>query len=114
MHEQEKQFVMACIIFGAFLYAYIIGDFSNLLSNLSHERDQYDSTAIGFNFSASHTHTTGRVWVLSHDISSLLMLFHFIAVCHVGKMRSMNDLLAYIDVPTETKYKVSKIFPRVC
>lgn len=61
----EKQFVMVCIVFGAFLYAYIIGDFSNLLSNLSHERDDYDT-----------------------------------------KMRSMNDLLAYIDAPTETKYKV--------
>ena len=61
----EKQFVMICIVFGAFLYAYIIGDFSNLLSNLSHERDEYDT-----------------------------------------KMRSMNDLLAYIDVPAETKYKV--------
>ena len=39
--------MMSCIVFGAFLYAYIIGDFSNLLSNLSHERNEYDSKLMG-------------------------------------------------------------------
>lgn len=34
---------MACIIFGAFLYAFIIGDFSNLLKNISQERDEFDA-----------------------------------------------------------------------
>ena len=33
---------MCCIILGAFLYAYIIGDFSHLLTNLSQERDDFD------------------------------------------------------------------------
>jgi hypothetical protein len=30
------------IVVGAFLYAYIIGDFSNLLANLSKERSDFD------------------------------------------------------------------------
>ena len=32
---QEKRFVMCAIILGAFLYAYIIGDFSSLIANMS-------------------------------------------------------------------------------
>lgn len=58
--EAEKKFVMTCIIFGAFIYAYIIGDFTNLLTNLSHERDEFDR-----------------------------------------KMRTINDLLGYINAPPE-------------
>lgn len=54
---------------GAFLYAYVIGDFTLLLSNLSQERDEYDS-----------------------------------------KMRSINDLLSYIDAPTSIRQKVQNYY----
>ena len=54
---------------GAFLYAYIIGDFSNLLANLSQERDRFDE-----------------------------------------KMRSINDLLGYIDAPSNVREKVQNYF----
>lgn len=65
----EKQFVILCIVTGAFLYAYVIGDFTLLLANLSQERDEYDS-----------------------------------------KMRSVNDLLSYIDAPPEIRTKVQNYY----
>lgn len=65
----EKQFVILCIITGAFLYAYVIGDFTLLLTNLSQERDEYDS-----------------------------------------KMRSVNDLLSYIEAPPELRQKVQNYY----
>ena len=67
--QGEKQFVMGCIVLGAFLYAYIIGDFSNLLKNLSQDRDEFDA-----------------------------------------KMRSVNDLLAYVDAPADLRLKVQNYF----
>eukprot|EP01047_Picozoa_sp_COSAG01_P028872 COSAG01_NODE_1957_length_8805_cov_22.976344_4_plen_532_part_00 len=67
--DGEKRFVVTAIMLGAFLYAYIIGDFSNLLSNLSQERDIFDA-----------------------------------------KMRSVNDLLAYIDAPVEVREKVQSYY----
>ena len=66
---REKQFVIMCIVTGAFLYAYVIGDFSLLLTNLSQERDEYDS-----------------------------------------KMRSVNDLLSYIEAPAEIRQKVQNFY----
>jgi hypothetical protein len=66
---EEKKFVVGAIMFGAFLYAYIIGDFSNLLKNLSQERDKFDE-----------------------------------------KMRSVNDLLGYIDVDPATRMKVQNFY----
>jgi hypothetical protein len=48
---------------------YIIGDFSNLLSNISKDRDEFD-----------------------------------------GKMRSMNDLLAYVDAPQDVRDKVQNYY----
>jgi hypothetical protein len=65
----EKMFVMGVIIFGAFLYAFIIGNFSNLLDNLSQERDDFDC-----------------------------------------KMRSVNDLMAYINAPVELRDRVQDYF----
>lgn len=65
----EKRFVILCIVTGAFLYAYVIGDFTLLLSNLSQERDEYDS-----------------------------------------KMRSINDLLSYIDCPPDVRRKVQDYY----
>ena len=40
---EEKQFVSFAILVGCFLYAYIIGDFSTLLSGISAERSEFDS-----------------------------------------------------------------------
>ena len=51
------------------MYACIIGDFSNLLQNMSQDRDEFDA-----------------------------------------KMRSMNDLLAYIDAPTDVRDKVQNYY----
>jgi hypothetical protein len=65
----EKRFVVTAIMLGAFLYAYIIGDFSNLLKNLSQERDNFDA-----------------------------------------KMRSVNDLLAYIDASPGIRMKVQNFY----
>jgi len=67
--EEEKSFVVWSIMIGAFLYAYIIGDFSNLLKNLSQERDKFDE-----------------------------------------KMRSVNDLLGYIDAAPDIRAKVQDFY----
>ena len=40
---KEKQFVIVAITCGAFMYAYIIGDFSNLITNLSRENADFDA-----------------------------------------------------------------------
>lgn len=65
----EKEFVILCITTGAFVYAYIIGDFSMLITNLSRDHSNYDA-----------------------------------------KMRSVNDLLAYIDAPVDLRTKVHQFY----
>ena len=39
----EKEFVIFCITLGAFVYAYIIGDFSLLITNLQREKSDFDA-----------------------------------------------------------------------
>jgi hypothetical protein len=65
----EKDFVIMAIMLGAFLYAYIIGEFSDLISNMKKEKSKFEA-----------------------------------------KMRSVNDLLAYIDAPLEVRGKVQEFY----
>jgi hypothetical protein len=65
----EKEFVVMAILVGAFMYAYIIGEFSDLIQNLKREKSKFDA-----------------------------------------KMRSVNDLLAYIDAPLETRSRVQDFY----
>lgn len=65
----EKQFVVFGIILGAFMYAFVIGDFSNLITNMSREKSEFDA-----------------------------------------KMRSINDMLGYIDAPFELRAKVQEFY----
>jgi hypothetical protein len=65
----EKRFVVWAIMLGAFLYAYIVGDFSNLLKNLSLERDNFNA-----------------------------------------KMRSVNDLLSYLDASPMLRVKIQNFY----
>jgi CRP-like cAMP-binding protein len=65
----EKKFVVFSIMVGAFMYAYIIGEFSDLISNIKKEKSLFDA-----------------------------------------KMRSVNDLLAYIDSPLELRSKVQDFY----
>jgi hypothetical protein len=39
----EKRFVIGAIVVGAFMYAYIIGDFSNLIVNMGREKANFDA-----------------------------------------------------------------------
>eukprot|EP01050_Picozoa_sp_SAG11_P009571 SAG11_NODE_910_length_6585_cov_7.205520_6_plen_103_part_00 len=65
----EKRFVVLAIMIGAFLYAYVIGDFSNLLANLSKDRSDFDD-----------------------------------------KMRSVNDLMTFINVPSQARQRVQNYY----
>ena len=65
----EMQFVVLSIVVGAFMYAYIIGEFSDLISNMKAEQTSFEA-----------------------------------------HMRSVNDLLAYIDAPISTRDKVVDFF----
>ena len=66
---EEKDFVVGTIMLGAFMYAYIIGEFSDLIANIKKEKSKFDA-----------------------------------------KMRSVNDLLAYIDAPLEVRGKVQDFY----
>jgi hypothetical protein len=38
----ERAFSIFCIVLGAFMYAYIIGAFSTIMSTMNHDTSQYD------------------------------------------------------------------------
>jgi hypothetical protein len=53
---EEKMFVVFAIMLGAFLYAFIIGDFSTLIANMSQERSEFDSHMRHVNNLLTHIH----------------------------------------------------------
>eukprot|EP01048_Picozoa_sp_COSAG05_P020755 COSAG05_NODE_3620_length_1955_cov_4.852970_1_plen_437_part_10 len=65
----EKRFVIGAIMLGAFMYAYIIGNFSNLLLNMQREKSEFDA-----------------------------------------KMRSINDMLGFIDATEGLRNKVQDYY----
>ena len=67
--EGEKLFVIICITAGAFMYAYIVGEFTLLIANLERERTNYDF-----------------------------------------KMRSVNDLLGYVEAPEQLRVRVQAYY----
>ena len=54
--HEEKMFVVFAIMLGAFLYAFIIGDFSTLIANMSQERSEFDSLMRHVNNLLTHIH----------------------------------------------------------
>jgi predicted PurR-regulated permease PerM len=41
--QSEQQFVIAIIVMGAFIYAFIIGEFSSLINNMNREKSDFDA-----------------------------------------------------------------------
>lgn len=88
--DGEKKFVVIAILLGAFLYAYIIGDFSNMLGNISKERNDY----VGWH-PASVSPLSVMCWLTLEMLS--LQDQH---------MRTVNELLTHVHAKPVLRTKV--------